>query len=47
MNPEKINMQTYKDKKTLLMIAVKHGWDVIVKLLLQWKADVIIKNKLG
>ena len=33
-NPEKINDTTYKLKKTLLMIAVKHLRDVIVKLLL-------------
>lgn len=33
-NPEKIDDQTFKEKKTLLMIAIKNCRDVIVKLLL-------------
>lgn len=43
-NPFLINIQTYKEKKTLLMIAVKHCWDVIVKILLQRGADMKIQN---
>jgi len=46
-NQNKIDDQTFKEKKTLLMISVKNCWDVIVKLLLQRNVNLTLKNAHG
>ena len=46
-NPDKINEQTYWERKTVLMIAVWHTWDIIVKILLHRGADLKIQNQKG